>query len=249
MPNLESFPHTLTGTNPAMGVALAQIGSPLFVLNKDATTVQGTAMGITNIPDLYKILDGTGTAATNSIPVVVPDAYSYMQLYLLLITKGSSKVVSGSLGGTLTLNINGRMRETNKYQRKHPCDVNTLIPDVSFNNNNFGYWGGLGVVPANGTALARSWGGSSILGTGVATSSSVTNWTNVVGSDTYNYYMISLNAVGTVFNQAQPYDVKGYDRVLVTVAAGITMTTAAAPFAGGTTPGTDSWALICGSFQ
>lgn len=250
MPNLEFFQHTLVGTNPAMGVALTQIGSPLFVLNKDATAVQGATMGIGSTPDIYRILDGTGTNATNSIPVVVPDAYSYLQLYLLFISKGATRVVSGSPTGTLTVNVNGRLRETNKVQRKHPCDVFPALPDVSYCNNNFGYWAQLGVVPANGSGISRAWNASSLLGTGVALTSSVTNWTNVVGPDTYNYYLVSLNSVSGTTNQAQPYDVKGYDRVMVMVTGtGITTSGAAAPYTGGSTPGTDSWALICGSFQ
>lgn len=237
MPNLDPFIHTLTGTQPALGSCLTQIGGPFVVLNKNLLQVQGAIMGITSLPNVATILDGTATNATNSVPVVVPDNACHLQLYVLLVLKNSSY---SSATGSVTLHPYGRVRATNiPTQSKYPQSVIPGLPDIVFGSNladptkAFGHWSQLGCEPANAgttfnlTTLVHSTSTASApylyctLAGQPTNYCGITNWSTTdttPDANVWRFYMSQWSAMTASGNpsMAQPFDVKGYDRILVT---------------------------------
>jgi len=267
MPNLETFIHTLTGTDPANGSASAQIAGPFFVMNTNALATQtANGMGVTNLPNLSSILDGSATNATTSIPIVVPDNCYWLQVFVMLILK-NSQYSSGT--GSLTMHPYGRVRANNiPQQSAYPQSIIPGLPDIVLGRNltdptkAFGHWTKLGCIPANGSSTFNL----SELLHGTATASapylfgalaaqpnnfcSISNWSHTTpDTNVWRFYLSNWSAMTASGNpsSAQPFDIKGYDRVLINVTSPTTPSfTTTATGEGDTTVSTNF--LILGHF-
>jgi hypothetical protein len=130
-----------------MAVGLSSYGSPGIVFNTDAEQVQDYPL------DPYRILAGDDTYGGNVRPVVVPNSYFYLNLFMA----GSSRVAESVITTGATVRVFGLLPREQKQDRAYPHDVSsTAFPDLSAIASGGNWWVPLlpeGATSGSGTTL------------------------------------------------------------------------------------------------
>ena len=123
-------------------MGLAAFSSPGIVYNTDALQVQDYPL------DPYQILDGSDTYGANVRPIVVPNKYYYLNLFVAwTATTGDCWLPTAP-----AVHVFGLLPREQKQDVAYPHQADAAFPDLSGDNTGGNWW--VPLLPEGGTSGA-----------------------------------------------------------------------------------------------